>query len=137
MTSRHTVGLLWCGRYRSPSPWALLDIRVIVRRIVTVIPRGLWRRGDRELSGWRDDNGRVSIRVGIGVGVRPPVGSPEWPDPDPDGEPWAAKPMEASAKPSMEASEPPSSPRSTRTGAGHEQHHQHHKDSHPRQPLAC
>jgi len=132
--------LLRRGRHRSPSPWALWDIWVVARRIVTVIPRALWRRCYRQLGGWRYDDWRVGIRVGIGIAIRSPVGSPERPNPDPDGDPWTAKPMEASVKTSVEASveasKPPSSPRIARPGAGHKQRRQHHDDSHPRRPLA-
>ncbi len=132
--------LLRRGRHRSPSPWALWDIWVVARRIVTVVPRALWRRCYRQLGGWRYDDWRVGIRVGIGIAIRSPVGSPERPNPDPDGDPWTAKPMEASVETSVEASveasKPPSSPRIARPGAGHKQRRQHHDDSHPRRPLA-
>lgn len=128
------------GRHWSPSPWALWDIGVVARRIVTVIPRALWRRCYRQLGGWRYDDWRVGIRVGIGIAIRSPVGSPERPHPDPDGNPWTAKPMKASVETSVEASveasKPPSSPRIARPSAGHKQRRQHHDDAHPRRPLA-
>jgi hypothetical protein len=109
---------------------ALLHIWVVAPRIVTVIPGHLWRRLDRHLGGWRDHDWRVCIRIGI----RSPVWSPERPNPD--GDTWAAKPMEAAMKAAMKAAKPMSSPGIARPRACQEQRRQHHDHPHPLRLLA-
>jgi hypothetical protein len=107
-----------------------LHIRVVAPRIVTVIPGRLWRRLDRYLGGWRDDDWRVGIGLAIGIGIRCPEWSPERSNPN--GDTWAAKPVEAS----MKASKPMSSPGIARPRACREQRRQHHDHPHPLRLLA-
>src|SRR5262249_38418177 len=107
----HQGPLLWARRHRSPATGTLLDIGIVARWIVTVIPDRCWRgRLSRQRLGRLDiDLGRVCIggRIGIPIGIpiRPPIGPPVGPDADPapDASP-AVPPVEAVA--AMEAVPP-------------------------------
>ena len=76
--------ILRCWSDRSPTTRALLHIRIIALRILTIVPEGLRRRLGRllrsrldiDLRRRRNDSRRISIRVSI----RTPVGLHEWPD---------------------------------------------------------
>ena len=70
---------IWWGRSdRSPATMALLDIRVVALRVVTIIPIGRWRRGrPRRRRFDIDRRGRDHHRgVVIGSPVRSPIRSP-------------------------------------------------------------
>jgi hypothetical protein len=100
---------------RSPAARALLDIGVVARRIVAVIPRGLATHG--------------RVRVGR---VGTPVGGPERFNPDADS--WAAKPMETSVEAMVEAV--PTTPRKSWPCACQEQRRQHNDHPHPLLPSS-
>jgi hypothetical protein len=128
---------------RLPSSRALLHIRVVARRVVAVVPVRLRRESlDRQLLSGLDIHGRGSHHYRrVRISIRPPVGRPQWPDPN--GDPWASPPVEA--VPSMPtapvASAPmsttlmPTPPRVSWSRARQEQRRQH--DDHPYPLLRC
>src|SRR5215831_4972405 len=141
-----TIG--WGRSDRSPATRALLDIRVVALRVVTIIPRGRWRRGSSWRRGFdidrrgRDHHRRVIIGSPVGFPIRSPVRS------DPEEHTGASEAMMA-AKPvvptkpmmptkpmvptkPMMAAKPVGAPSGVPAPyAGHEQHCQHHDDPYP------
>jgi hypothetical protein len=69
----HRWSLRWRGGHRPPSPWALLDIRIIGLEVLTIVPirrgRGLGHHGregfDIDAWGWRDHHGWVVIELPV------------------------------------------------------------------------
>jgi hypothetical protein len=141
---------LWRRRgYCPPSPWTLLDVGIIPRWIVTIIPGGRWRRlgGSRyrglyvDLGGWHGDDWRVAIGIGIGPPVWPPIRPPVWPDADADTNPRASPPVASmpptSMPPAPVASAPmPALPRIAWSRAAQEQRRQYDDHSHPLMPCS-
>ena len=147
--------LRWRGDYRPPSPWTLLHVGVVRLCTVAIVPILRWGH-------WGLDNHRRGSHHHWGVRIlrpgRPPtpIRPPECPEPDPNADPWASKPVvEAMVKavasvpmaskavafepmPTPEAVAPKSMPATVSVpwhGAYPEQHRQYDDDPDPL--LSC
>jgi len=85
-----------------------------------------------DLGGWHGDNRRVAIGIGIGIPIWPPIRPPERSEPD--GDPWASKPVVEAMVEAVTSEPMPATPRVAWPRAQDEQCRQHDDDPHPLLP---